>query len=69
MAMKKNVGGVDRFFRFSMGFLSLGMMFLVSSMIVKIVLGLVALIGIGTSVFGYCPISDKLGMDTREEKN
>lgn len=66
--MKKNVGLLDRFFRFSVGFLSLGIAFATGDMILRVVLGLVALTGILTAILGYCPINAKLGMDTTGKK-
>lgn len=66
--MTKNVGLLDRFFRFAVGFLSLGIAIVVSDLILSTVFGLVALTGILTGLLGYCPINTKLGMDTTGKK-
>ena len=66
--MKKNVGGIDRMFRFALGFSSLMFVFTFEEWFFKIVFGIVAVAGLMTSILGYCPISDKLGMNTAEKK-
>lgn len=63
--MEKNVGGLDRFFRFSVGFLSLGIAFAAGDWILRVVFGLVGLIGVGTALTGFCPINRILGLNTR----
>ncbi len=62
--MKKNVGGLDRVYRFGIGFLSLALVFVSESLILKIVFALVALIGIATALSGYCPLNAKFRIDT-----
>jgi hypothetical protein len=66
--MKKNVGGLDRFYRFGIGFLSLALVFVSASPILKIVFALVALIGIATALIGYCPLNTAFKVDTTKRK-
>jgi len=66
--MKKNVGGIDRLFRFGIGFLSLGVVFATNNTPMQVVFGLVALIGLGTAAMGYCPINDQMGLNTAVKK-
>ena len=66
--MKKNVGGLDRFYRFGIGFLSLALAFVSGSLILKIVFALVALFGIATAIIGYCPLNAKFGVDTTKKR-
>ena len=66
--MKKNVGGIDRLFRFGVGFLSLMLIFLTHDLALQMVFGFVALVGLGTAATGYCPINDTLGLDTTVKK-
>lgn len=67
--MKKNVGGLDRIFRVSVGFASLAIAFAAGDVLLRLIFALVAVIGIGTGLLGYCPISDKLGIDTAAKKS
>ena len=67
--MKKNVGRLDRVFRTSVGFASLAIAVAIDDALMRLVFALVALIGIGTGLLGYCPISDKLGIDTATKKS
>ena len=62
--MKKNVGGLDRFFRFGVGFVCLALFFANDQLMWKLIFGIVAVVGLGTGIIGYCPISDLLGIDT-----
>jgi hypothetical protein len=66
--MTKNVGGLDRFYRFGIGFLSLALVFVSHNLILKVVFALVALLGIATAVSGYCPINAKFKVDTTKRK-
>jgi Inner membrane protein YgaP-like, transmembrane domain len=66
--MKKNVGGIDRLFRFGIGLLSLAIVFATGNIVMQIVFGLVALVGLGTASLGYCPINDKMGLNTAVKK-
>jgi hypothetical protein len=66
--MTKNVGGLDRFYRFGIGFLSLALVFVSHSVTLKIAFALVALLGIATAATGYCPINAKFGVDTTKKK-
>ena len=66
--MKKNVGGIDRFFRFGVGFVCLALVFANDQLMWKVIFGIVAVVGLGTGIIGYCPISDLLGIDTRGKK-
>lgn len=67
--MKQNVGGLDRFYRFGIGFLSLALVFVSESPILKIIFALVALIGIATALIGYCPLNAWFKVDTRKKKS
>jgi hypothetical protein len=66
--MEKNVGGLDRFFRLGIGFLSLAIAVASRDMALQLIFGLVALIGLGTAATGHCPINKKLGINTAEKK-
>jgi hypothetical protein len=66
--MEKNVGGLDRFYRFGIGFLSLALVFVSESIALKVLFALVALLGIGTALIGYCPINAKFGVNTIRKK-
>ena len=65
--MKKNVGILDRFFRLGIGFLSLAILFAAEDTVLRLLFGIVAIIGLITGTIGYCPINDKLGMDTTKK--
>ena len=67
--MKQNVGGLDRFYRFGIGFLSLALVFVSESPLLKIIFALVALIGIATALIGYCPLNAWFKVDTRKKKS
>ncbi|MEO5656644.1 MAG: DUF2892 domain-containing protein [Nitrospiria bacterium] len=67
--MTKNVGGLDRFYRFGIGFLSLALVFVTDHLLLKVVFALVALIGIGTAAIGYCPLNAAFRVDTRKTKS
>jgi hypothetical protein len=66
--VEKNVGGLDRFYRFGIGFLSLALVFVAESALLKILFALVALLGVGTSLVGYCPLNAKFGVNTVKKK-
>jgi len=66
--MKKNVGGLDRIYRFGIGFPSLALVFVSTGPILKIVFALVALIGIATALIGYCPLNAAFRVDTTKRK-
>ena len=66
--MEKNVGGLDRFFRVGVGFLSLAIAYVVEDSLLRLIFGAVALIGLGTAITGYCPINHKLGLNTTKKK-
>jgi hypothetical protein len=66
--MEKNVGGLDRFYRFGIGFLSLALVFVSESIALKVVFAAVAVLGIGTALVGYCPINAKFGVNTIKKK-
>jgi hypothetical protein len=59
----KKMGWTDRLFRFSVGFLCLGITTMLQGEILPLVFGLVGLYGIGTAVAGYCPILNALGLN------
>jgi hypothetical protein len=67
--MKKNVGGLDRLYRLAVGFASAAVAYATGDTALRLVFGLVALIGVGTALLGYCPISDWLGMNTAAKKD
>jgi hypothetical protein len=66
--MKKNVGGVDRMFRFGVGFMALMIVTVSSNLLLQVLFGVVAVAGLLTSIAGYCPINDKLHVDTTAKK-
>ena len=66
--MKKNVGGIDRFFRFGVGFVCLALFFANDQLMWKVIFGIVAVVGLGTGMIGYCPVSDLLKINTAEKK-
>ncbi|MEW6324720.1 MAG: DUF2892 domain-containing protein [Nitrospirota bacterium] len=66
--MKKNVGGVDRIFRIGVGFLSLAIFFATEDVWLKVIFGVVAVAGLLTAATGYCPINDKMKINTAEKK-
>lgn len=66
--MKKNVGGLDRLFRLGLGVFSLAILFAAEDTFLRLVFGIVAIIGLVTGTIGYCPINDKLGMDTTKKR-
>lgn len=66
--MTKNVGGLDRLYRFGIGFLSLALVFVTEYGLLKVVFIVVALLGIGTAATGYCPLNAAFGVDTRKKK-
>lgn len=66
--MKKNVGGLDRLFRLAVGFASAAIVYASEDTVLRLVFGLVAVIGLGTGFLGYCPINHRLGMNTATKK-
>jgi hypothetical protein len=66
--MERNVGTLDRFYRFGIGFLSIALVFVSESIVLKIVFALVALFGIATALIGYCPLNAKFGVNTIRKK-
>ncbi len=67
--MEKNVGSLDRFYRFGIGFLSVALVFVSESILIKILFALVAIFGIATAFTGYCPLNAKFGVDTTKRKS
>ncbi len=67
--MKKNVGGLDRFYRFGIGFLSLALVFVAEHVLLKAVFAVVALVGFATAATGYCPLNAAFRVDTRKKKS
>jgi general stress protein CsbA len=67
---RKNCGTNDRVARIVVGAL-IGAAYLMGYLqgTVALVLGVVALVMIGTGATGYCAIYEPLGIDTREEKD
>jgi Inner membrane protein YgaP-like, transmembrane domain len=66
--VKKNVGGLDRLFRLSIGFASAAVAYVTDDSALRIVFGIVAAIGLGTALLGYCPMNGMLGRDTSTKK-
>ena len=66
--MKRNVGGLDRLFRLAAGFASAAFSFATEDTALRLLLGLVAVLGIGTSLLGYCPVNHLFGMNTAANK-
>jgi hypothetical protein len=66
--MRKNVGSLDRFYRFGIGFLSVALVLVSDSILLRIVFTLVAIFGIVTAFTGYCPLNAKVGVDTTKRK-
>ncbi|HET6465007.1 MAG TPA: DUF2892 domain-containing protein [Nitrospiria bacterium] len=66
--MKKNVGGLDRLFRLAVGFASSAIAYASEDMALRLLFGLVAIIGLGTGFLGYCPINHGLGINTSTQK-
>jgi hypothetical protein len=70
MFKRKNCGTKDRVTRVVVGAL-IGAAYLMGYIqgTVALVLGIVALVMVGTGAAGYCAIYEPLGIDTREEKD
>jgi hypothetical protein len=70
MFERKNCGTKDRVARVVVGAL-IGAAYLMGYIqgTVALVLGIVALVTVGTGAAGYCAIYEPLGIDTREEKD
>jgi hypothetical protein len=66
--MEKNVGSLDRFYRFGIGFLSVALVFVSESIVLKVLFALVAIFGIVTAITGYCPLNAKFRVDTTKKK-
>ena len=62
--MVKNVGTVDKIVRVIVGILALVGVFLVSGMVLKVILGIVAILMFFTSITGYCALYRVLGIST-----
>ena len=70
MFKRKNYGTKDRVARVVVGAL-IGAAYIMGYIqgTVALVLGIVALVMVGTGAAGYCVIYEPLGIDTREEKD
>lgn len=66
--MEKNVGLLDRFFRLGIGVLSLSIVFASVGFLLQFIFGVTALFTLATCIFGYCPVNEKLGLNTRKKK-
>ncbi len=66
--MQQNVGSLDRFYRFGIGFLSIALVLVSESVLLKIIFALVALFGIATALTGYCPLNAQFHVDTTKRK-
>ncbi len=67
--MKKNVGGLDRFFRIGVGMMSVAIFLATEDFLIRVVFGLAAIVLFATAAIGYCPINDRLGLNTSEKKH
>jgi hypothetical protein len=64
----QNVGGVDRLFRFGVGFVCLALVFATDHPVWKLLFGIVAVVGLLTAVMGYCPVSHLMNFNTAKKK-
>jgi len=62
--MVKNVGTVDKIVRLIVGILALVGVFLVSGTVLKVILGIVAILMFFTAITGYCALYQVLGIST-----
>jgi len=62
--MNRNVGGLDRLFRLAVGFASLAILFMIEGSALRWLFGIIAVVGLGTGIVGYCPINALLGLTT-----
>ncbi len=62
--MVKNVGTVDKIVRVIVGILALVGAFLVSGTVLKVILGIVAIMMFFTAITGYCGLYQVLGIST-----
>jgi len=62
--MVKNVGTVDKIVRVIVGILALVGVFIVSGTVLKVILGIVAILMFFTAVTGYCGLYRVLGIST-----
>ncbi|HEY5649690.1 MAG TPA: DUF2892 domain-containing protein [Nitrospiria bacterium] len=66
--MKKNVGKLDRFFRFGIGFLSVAVAVGTDDLVMRVLFGVVGLLALGTALTGFCPINHMIGLDSGSKK-
>ncbi|MFZ8834789.1 MAG: YgaP family membrane protein [Candidatus Caldipriscus sp.] len=62
--MVKNVGTVDKIVRVIAGILALVGVFLVSGTVLKVILGILAILMFFTAITGYCALYRVLGIST-----
>jgi membrane-bound ClpP family serine protease len=62
--MVKNVGTVDKIVRVIVGILALVGVFLVSGTVLKVILGIVAIMMFFTAITGFCGLYRVLGIST-----
>ncbi len=62
--MVKNVGTIDKIVRVIVGILALVGAFLVSGTVLKVILGIVAILMFFTAITGYCGLYRVLGIST-----
>jgi hypothetical protein len=61
---RRNVGPRERYGRIGIGILSgIGAVFLPAEAIVRVALGIIGIVGLGTGVSRYCPVNRLLGID------
>lgn len=66
--MKKNVGSRERYGRIAFGILSgIGAVFLPLDGVVRVMLGIIGLAGLGTGVSRYCPLNRLIGINNFSE--
>ncbi|MCP5143628.1 MAG: DUF2892 domain-containing protein [Gammaproteobacteria bacterium] len=67
--MKQNMGGLDRMLRVIVALVIGGLYFgKVISGTLAIVLGVLAVVFLGTSAIGFCPLYPPLGINTKGDK-
>ena len=62
--MLNNVGTVDKIVRMILGILAMVGVFLVSGTVLKVILGIVAILMFFTAITGYCALYRFLGIST-----
>lgn len=66
--MTKNVGRLDRFFRFGIGFLSVAISVAIDDLFLRVLFGVIGLVAVGTALSGFCPINHLFGFGSGSKK-